>query len=406
MRLATLAPLFAFCVAAHGGDKLAPGDPAAPKIDAAEKAIRTSPASEQPYLALAGALCRKARDSEDVRYYDRADAEIQHAIRLSPASFDARKLQVEVLLGRNQLDDALKLATELNKKIPDDLAVWALLARINVALGNYTEAVPQAQWVLDLRPGSTLGFVEAARLRAIFGDPEGAREFYEEGLRRTPLADLEERAWLLAQTARNAMDAGDLKGAAYRFEEAIKANPQSQVAMAGLAQLRLRQGEFADAIKLLDERRQSVDNTRNLYDLADALDRAGHKEQAAAAFHDFESRAAAEQTKSTNANLQLILYYADRGSKPAAALELATRESQLHHDFATLDALAWALYANGRYTDAKTRITEALSTGVRNPGYFCHASKISAMLNDAAGAKKFARESAALDPLACVVEKK
>jgi tetratricopeptide (TPR) repeat protein len=406
MPLKILAPLFALCVAASAGDNLAPDDPAAPKIAAAEKAIQRNPASEQPYLALAAALCRKARDSEDVRYYDRADAEIQHAIKLSPASFDARKIEAEILLGRNQLADALKLATELNKKIPDDIAVWALLARINVALGNYTEAVPQAQWVLDLRPGSTLGFVEAARLRVVFGDPEGAREFFEEGLRRTPLADLEERAWLLSQTARNTMDAGDLKGAAYRFEEALKANRHSQVAISGLAELRLRQGEFDDAVKLLEQNLRSVENVRNLYDLADALDRAGHKEQADAAFHDFEARAAAGQNKPYNANLQLILYYAGRGSKPPAALELATRESKLRHDFATLDALAWALYSNGRYADAKARITEALATGIRSPGYFCHASKIAAMLNDAEGARKFAQQSAALDPSACVVEKK
>ena len=48
------------------------------------------------------------------------------------------------------------------------------------ALGNYTEAERDCQWILDLRRGSALGFEKAAGLRELFGDNEGAIEFYGE----------------------------------------------------------------------------------------------------------------------------------------------------------------------------------------------------------------------------------
>ena len=90
----------------------------------------------------------------------------------------------------------------MNHKVPDDIALWGLLAEINTALGNYKEALRDAQWVLDIRPGSLLGFSEAARLREAYGDAEGAIEFYEEARAPNCSGDAEERAWLLVQIAR------------------------------------------------------------------------------------------------------------------------------------------------------------------------------------------------------------
>jgi len=247
--------------------------------------------------------------------------------------------------------------------------------------------------------------MEAARLREAHGDMEGAREFNDDAQRRVPLSDQEERAWLLVQAARESMYAGDVRGAASRLDEAMKANPESGAVLLGLARLRLREGDAIGAVKLLEQRHKTANNARTLYDLAAALERAGMKDQAEAAFREFEAQAKAEQDRPDNANLQLVLYYADHGMKPSA-LDLANREAALRHDFATLDSLSWALYANGRYTEAKAKMAEALTTGVRNPSYFCHAAKIAAKVNDADGAKKFVQNALSLDPAACTVESK
>jgi tetratricopeptide (TPR) repeat protein len=160
------------------------------------------PKSWQAYNDLADTLCRKGRNTGDTAWYEQADAALRKSFELSPGNYEARKLQVTVLLGRHEFKEALRAATELNHKTPDDIAGWGLLVEANLALGNNAEAERDAQWILDLRPGSRLGFVKAAAVRERFGDMEGAIEFLDEARRRTSPNDLDEQAWLLKQKAR------------------------------------------------------------------------------------------------------------------------------------------------------------------------------------------------------------
>jgi tetratricopeptide (TPR) repeat protein len=176
--------------------------PAEQRVEMAKKRVLTEPKSWQAYNDLAFALCREGRSTGDLTWFDQAEAALRKSFELSPGNYDARKLHVTVLLGRGDFKEALRAAAELNHKIPDDIAGWSLLVDANLGLGNNAEAERDAQWILDLRPGSTLGFLKAAAVRERFGDPEGAIEFLDEARRRTSPNDLDEQAWLLKQKTR------------------------------------------------------------------------------------------------------------------------------------------------------------------------------------------------------------
>jgi tetratricopeptide (TPR) repeat protein len=163
---------------------------------------------------------------------------LDHSFQLSPDNFDAQKLQVTVLLGRGEPEKALRLATALNNKTHDDIGVWGLLVDANVALGKLADAERDAQWILNLRPGSSLGFTKAAGLRVLFGDPEGAIEFFEEANRRISANDADEHAWLLTQSARQELAMGKPDEAEKFITQALKLFPASQSALAVLAQVR------------------------------------------------------------------------------------------------------------------------------------------------------------------------
>jgi len=160
------------------------------------------PKTWQAYNEQADALCQKARHTGDAVLYEQAEAVLKKSLALSAGNYETRKLQVTVLLGRRQFQEALRLAAELNKKMPDDIAGWGLLADANLGLGNDAEAEHDAQWILDLRPGSRLGFLKAAAVRERFGDAEGAIEFLDEAVRRTSPNDRDELAWLEKEKAR------------------------------------------------------------------------------------------------------------------------------------------------------------------------------------------------------------
>ncbi len=362
---------------------------ASERIEAARKGVQANPSSSQAYNELASALSRRGRDSGDPAVYRQADEAIQKSLQLAPDNFDAKKLRVLVLLGENEFVKARELAIALNKKIPDDISIWAVLVDIHAALGDYAEAEHCAQWVLDLRPGGMLGFLKSAQLREVFGDPEGAAEFYENALRRTSQNDLEERAWLLTLEARANLSSSNLKRAAELLEQVQKTYPDSVLALEVLAKLRAQQGNLVEAAALLEKRYAAVSSAANLYDYALALDQAGRKEDARAAFAQFEVKARANTAMPANANDRLVLFYTDRKNATADGLALANREIAARHDLATLDAFAWALYRNGKAAEAKTQMDRALAVGTREPAYFCHASKIAEANHDDASAKKF-----------------
>jgi tetratricopeptide (TPR) repeat protein len=358
----------------------------------------------QGYNQLATALCRKGRDTSDVAYYNEAKVAVDKSLELSAGNYDAVKLRVEVLLGQHEFQQALKLAQEINKKGPDDIAVWGFLVDVNTALGNYSEAERDAQWILDLRSGSALGFEKAAELREVFGDSVGASEFYGEALRRTAQSDLDQRAWLLTQRARIAVASGDAKSAGEILPQVFALFPGSQAATLVMADVQTANGKFSEAAGLFEKCYRSVPSTADLYAWASSLERAGQKDEAAKELAAFESKARAEIGKPYNANLELIAYYADRKNDAAEALRIANIESARRQDAPTLAALAWALYDNGKFADAKTQIDKALAVGIREPDYFCHAAQISAKANNAADAAKFEKEAATFGMHSCLAD--
>lgn len=174
-----------------------------------------------------GRLIRLARDSQNPEDYRKADEAAAKELARDPDSFDAQRYEAMALLGQHDAAAALALANKLNKRVPDDIGVWALLSQIYAAEGNYAEAERCAQWVLDLRRNHPLGFSTAAQLREVFGDYEGAADFYAEALRRTPQADTEERAWLMVQNARMLIRQKNFAAASSFLDQADKLFPQS-----------------------------------------------------------------------------------------------------------------------------------------------------------------------------------
>lgn len=371
------------------------------RIAAAQERARAAPESADAYLDLALKHCRRGRDVADSAPYDEANAAIDRALAVAPGNWDALKLHVVVLLGRHAFGEALKQARELNRKTPDDITVWGYLVDANMALGEYAEAEKDAQWILDLRRGSTLGFVKAAALREVFGDLEGALEFYHEALLRTSPNDPDERAWLMTQDARLQLASGNTKRAGELLEGALTLHPGSQLAAGILAALKASQGSYSEALALRRQMLEKTPNAKNLYALANMLEKSGRPTEADAAFRDFESRAQGERAKTFNANRELVFYYADRLRAPERALAIAAKEAETRHDSETLDAYAWALYRSGKFAEARTQIDRALAPGVRDGGYFCHAVQIAAANHDAVSAQRFEKELSGFPASAC-----
>src|SRR5690349_4880533 len=326
--------------------------PAERSVQAAEKLIEKNPKNFEAYNALALALSRRARETSDVRFYQQAEETLQKSFAISPDNFDGQRIHVWLLLGRHEFAAALDEANKLNKKLPDDAMLYGFLTDANVELGNYRDAERAAQWMLDLRPGNLPGLTRAAYLRELYGDIDGALELMNIAYQSTPPNEVEDGAWILTQMAHLNLAEGQLGEAERLLHQALTMFPGYHYALGNLAKVRIQQKRYAEAVDLLKQRYEKAPHAENLYDVAEALQVAGHTREAEKAFAEFEQKSLLETNRADNSNRELIFYYADYAHEPEKALQVAEREYARRHDVYTLDAYAWALHRNGKDTEA------------------------------------------------------
>jgi tetratricopeptide (TPR) repeat protein len=360
--------------------------PAETAIEKAQAEVAKHPDHAAYYNVLAMAYARRAREISDVQYYAKAEETLKRSFALAPDNYDGLKTQAWLELGRHEFAKALETATKLNLKVPDDVIVYGYLADANTELGNYKEAVAAAQWMLDLRAGNIPGLTRAGYQRELHGNIPGALELMQMAYGSTPSAETEDRAWLLTQMAHLSFIAGDRSKAEGYANGALAIFPDYHYALGTLAQVRIAQKRYDDAVTLLRKRYAGAPHAENLFALAEALELAGHTEEASKAFAEFERKSLAETNIADNSNHELIAYYVDDAHQPKKALEVAQREIARRRDVFTLDCYAWALAANGEYAAANAQIQKALQVGVKDPKILAHASFIAEHLSETAQA--------------------
>jgi tetratricopeptide (TPR) repeat protein len=371
----------------------APPSPAERSVAQANRLIEKNPKNFEAYNALALALSRRARETSDVIFYAQAEEALKKSFEISLGNFDGERIHVWLLLGKHEFAAAREEALKLNKKMPDDVMVYGFLTDANIELGNYKEAENSAQLMLDLRPGNLPGLTRAAYLRELFGDLDGSVELMNMAYQSTPPSEAEDRAWILSQIGHLQLMSGRITAADETLQQALALFPGYHYALGNLAKVRIEQKRYEDAVNVLQQRYDAAQHAENLYDLAEALELAGHADQAQKAFAQFETKSRLESVRADNSNRELIFYYADHAHLPAKALELAQVEYARRHDVFTLDAFAWALHMNGRDTEARTQIAAGLAVGIRDAKMLRHAGEIALSTGDRAGAERLLLDS-------------
>jgi tetratricopeptide (TPR) repeat protein len=367
--------------------------PAEQSVAAARTAISQKPTEYAGYNLLATALVRRAQETSDVSFYAQAEDALKKSLAIAANNFDAEKIQVWILLGEHEYPAALAAAQSLNQRVPDDVMIYGWLTDADVELGNYEDAETSAQWMLNLRPGNLPALTRASHLRELFGDAEGAYELMDLAYQSTAPTETEERASILTEMGHLRFASGKVDAAEKLMQQALTALPGYAFALGNLAQLRLAQKRYPEAVVLLQQRYQSAPRPGNLYELAEALQLAGRDKEAAEAFAEFEGKAVRESGKKDNCNRELIFYWADHAQQPAQALKLAQQEFAWRHDVYTRDAYAWALHVNGQNAEAHQQMQNALAVGIRDAKLFLHAGAIALSIGDIPAAERYLRQS-------------
>ena len=363
--------------------------PAQKRIAAARQQLTTDPQKIEAWNELAIALLRRARETADPANLNEANEALLQGLKLNSTDFQLQRTQVALMLSRRQFSQAKELASALHHRIPDDVMTFGYLAEADMGLGDYPLAVTNAQWMMNMRPNNTPALLLGARLRVIYGDSHGAIEFLNRAAAQTSPVEVEEQAWIANQIASILIDSGQSEPAAQTLQQATQLFPNYPYTLENLARVRMAQNRAADAVLLLTEAAALDHDPHVLYQLTTAQQAAGQAQQARTTLEGFEKLANDPERATDQSKLDLILTLSESQNAAPEALKLAQAQVQSHQDIWTLDAYAWALYANAKYQDADAAAQKAMATGIQSAQIFDHAGHIAQKLNRGEDAAKY-----------------
>jgi Flp pilus assembly protein TadD len=160
------------------------------------------------------------------------------------------------------------------------------------------------------------------------------------------------------------------------FRQALELVPGYHPALAGLGRVQAARGKVQEAIRLLLLAQGKVPLPEYAGLLAKLYRRSGNAELAQAQIALLDLADKLDQAAGESANRTLSLAYSDLGHRVERALDLARAELTVRQDVYTQDALAWALFRNGKLNDAAEAIGKALSQNSPEPAFHEHAAAI------------------------------
>lgn len=374
----------------------APVTPADKRIQAAQNMIGQAPDKADGYNLLCAAYMQKARETGDFNFNSRAEAALARAFEVEPDNYDALKFRAKLLLTFHRFAEARTVALQALAQRPQDHDVYGALTDAAVELGDYPAAIEAAQKMVDLRP-DTSSYARVSYLRALHGDTEGAIEAMVVAAKAADPRDPESVAWCYVQIGDELLNTGKSDKAELMFTRALDVFPDYHLALAAKGRGRVAAGDFDGALDFYRRAQQRVPLPETAIALGDLYTKLGRNAEAKQQYELVEFIERTGASAGTYSRL-LALYYADHDSKLDEALAIARRERETRSDIFTCDALAWCLYKNGQFAEARTAIEEALRLKTRDARINYHAGMIYNALGEHVAAREHLKLAFAINP--------
>jgi tetratricopeptide (TPR) repeat protein len=343
--------------------------------------VKTKPDDLHYQVLLAGGYIQKTRETTDYSYMDRAASILDGVISADNARYEARRLLIETQLERHMFAKAAESSRRLIQMDGADPWNWGTLGDALTEIGEYNEAAEAYQKMVTLRP-DLASYNRAAHFHFLFNDVAGAIEIMKKAI-ESGSSSPENVAWCMVDLGNIYFKTGQTKEAAEWFTNAQRTFRGYHPAYAGLARTQAETGDLKAAIenyKRAQEITPLPDYAAALFDLykKTGQDTLAKKQMDLLDAIDRVSRATGE-----TANRNLVLAFADHDMKLDRALQLARGELEFRRDIYTYDALAWALFKNHQYTEARQYMEKALVLKTPEPLFQRHAAAIADALEKA-----------------------
>ncbi|WUU16542.1 tetratricopeptide repeat protein [Streptomyces sp. NBC_00663] len=356
--------------------------------------LRSQPKDFGGWATLGLAYVEQARTKGDPSRYPQADKALDRSLKLKPDNEQALAGRAALAAARHDFADALKYADQVLRQNPYNER--ALSSRVDalVELGRYADAAKAADTADARKPGVPV-FTRYAYVRELRGDVTAAERVLKQALgSATTPGDV---AYVAAQLGQLAWNQGDYESALTYYARALAADEDYIPALEGRARAQAASGDRATAVKNMEDVVARYPLPGPLVELGELYEQEGERAKADDQYALVDAWTALARANGVNADLDTALAAADHGDK-TAALRAARAEWARRHTVHTADALAWALHANGKDSEALPYAREATATGYRNAAFLYHRGMIERATGHAEDARTHLKAALRLNP--------
>lgn len=326
-----------------------------------------------------------------------ADTAIEHALQGIGISEDLAFLKASLDFKWHQLAKAkhdLDMVPTLAAR-PQGIV---LQADIHLQEGRLEEArVGYTMAIQTHRTWDTLA--RLAYLLAKTGDVAGADRLYVEAEDELTSKEMRFYAWVELQRGLLKLSHGQHDLAAAHYKQAGKAYSGYWLIDQHNAELLGAQRKFDQAIALYEKVIAQAPRPEFYHELGDLYLFMGQPARAKP-WHEKALAGYLESIQRHEVHYyhHLTSFYADVHEDGAEAVKWARKDLALRQNFATQEALAWALYRDGQFAEALEPMNRALSSGVQDAHLFFHAGMIHLAAGQTAAGRGWLKKAAEFNP--------
>lgn len=350
--------------------------------------LKENPDDKNSAIQLATLYIQEARATGNYAYYDKAALNcIDDVLNKDSKNFDGIILKSVIYLSQHHFAEGLEFAQKAKAMNPYNSYAYGLSVDGNVEMGNYKEAVADADKMLSIRP-DIRSYSRASYLREIYGDYPGAIEAMKMAVDAGAPGE-EGTEWARVQLGHLYENTGDLLNAEMYYTIALQYRTGYAYALAGLAHIAAAKKDYNKSIACYKQADSSVADFSIEEELADLYHETGDKERADA----MQKKIIAEMNgqSQTAQNDDNVGHYVDK-ELAYAYLKINDYDNALKHalmeynrrpdNIDVNECLAWVYYSKGDYAKALHYIKSALKTNSKNPTLLCRAGLIYAKSGD------------------------
>jgi tetratricopeptide (TPR) repeat protein len=365
-----------------------------------QERVRNTPESDQAYQYLGELFAQKGRETGDISWYARADEAFRQAVKLFSNNLAARAGLARNLVTLHRFKEAVAEGTAILQADLRAIGAVAIVGDASLELGDLDTAQAAFETLKKHTDGPGVD-VRFARLAYLRGQTDEAIRLAEQAATTAAgvNASVEEVAFYRYVAGEYRFSKGDVAGADQEYASALEMFPGYYLALAGRGRTAFATGDLDAAVHWLQSAVAIVPRVELLAYLGDLYAVQGKPAQAEEQYAAVDFIGQLGDVQAEVFNRELSLFQATHERNPAHALKLASDELVNRADIFGYDAYAWALYANGRATDALTPAREALALNTRDPKLLFHAGMIEMAAGELDAGRTHLQAALALNPM-------